>query len=326
MRKNLIVYLVIVLGCAGGIYAALHAGKRLETTRATAVSGTPPGYAETITHSQVRAPTTTMNGATQALRDNLQEPLSLLLIQLILIILLSRVFGSLLVRMGQPGVIGEMIAGIVLGPSVVGALFPGVFHFVFPATSFGALRMLSQVGVILFMFVVGMELDVHHLRTRAHTALMVSHTSIVFPYFLGVIFSLFIYQGYAPPKATFLSFALFMGIAMSITAFPVLARIIEERGLSKSYLGSMAITCAAVGDVTAWTVLAFVVAVAKADGATGTVLSMLILVVFVAGMLFIIKPLLRRWLRSGVQSMDPSRTAVVSILILVFASGLFTEV
>jgi Kef-type K+ transport system membrane component KefB len=326
MRKNLALYLLIVLGCVGGIYAALHAGKRLEATRATVAVNSPAGPADSTPPTRTQAPSTTIDSAIQALRGNLQEPLSLLLIQLILIILLARVFGSLLIRMGQPGVIGEMIAGIVLGPSVVGALFPGVFHFVFPATSFGALRMLSQVGVILFMFVVGMELDVNHLRTRAHTALMVSHTSIVFPYFLGVIFSLFIYQGYAPQKATFLSFALFMGIAMSITAFPVLARIIEERGLSKSYLGSMAITCAAVGDVTAWTILAFVVAVAKADGTAGTVLSMLTLVIFVAGMLLVIKPLLHRWLRSGVQSMGPSRTAIVAILILVFASGLFTEV
>ncbi len=319
MRKNILLYVVIVLVCGWGIYASLQAGRRLEKARlSTTLIETAP--------VPIPAPSASANGALRGFLDNLHEPLSLLLIQIILIILLARVFGSLLVWMGQPAVIGEMIAGIVLGPSVVGALFPHAFDFVFPASSFGALRMLSQVGVILFMFVVGMELDVAHLRTRAYTAVMVSHASIIFPYFLGVFFSLFIYRAYAPPNATFLSFALFMGIAMSITAFPVLARIIEERGLSKTYLGSTAITCAAVDDVSAWTILAFVVAIVKAGTLVNSLLTILILLAFVGLMLFVLKPLLQHCLSTGAQQSDPSHGTAVGILILVFASGLFTEV
>jgi Kef-type K+ transport system membrane component KefB len=323
MRRNVLLYILIVLGCGLGIYLTLQAGKHLETAKVStfAVSPATPSVAP------APQPVAPAGSILQGLRDNLHEPLSLLLVQLILIILVARVFGTFFVKMGQPAVIGEMLAGIVLGPSVVGALFPGAFQFIFPVSSLGALRMLSQVGVILFMFVVGMELDLKQLRSKAYTAVMVSHAGIVFPYFLGVIFSLFIYQSFASQNATFPAFALFMGIAMSITAFPVLARIIEERGLAKTYLGATAITCAAVDDVTAWTILAFVVAMVKAGGPGSAILTILFLLAFVAVMLFCVKPLLNRLLNRGSQpAAHPARGVIVAILILVFASGLFTEV
>ncbi|MDB6109696.1 MAG: cation/H(+) antiporter [Pedosphaera sp.] len=313
MRRNVLLYLLIVLGCGLGIYFALQTGKNLEPSKFSTPSAAPA--------------TPAAGNVLHGFRDNLHEPLSLLLVQLILIILLARVFGAGFVKMGQPAVIGEMLAGIVLGPSVVGALLPGVFQFIFPAPSLGALRMLSQVGVILFMFVVGMELDVKQLRSKAYTAVMVSHAGIVFPYFLGVVFSLFIYQSFASQNATFPAFALFMGIAMSITAFPVLARIIEERGLAKTYLGATAITCAAVDDVTAWTILAFVVAMVKAGNPGSAILTILLLVAFVLVMLFCLKPLLHRALKRETEAATgPTRGVIVGILILVFAAGLFTEV
>jgi Kef-type K+ transport system membrane component KefB len=319
MKKNLLVYLLTILVFGAGIYLTLSAGKRLESSRQAPATS----VVQTEAAPQTHAPA----GGIQMLRENLRAPLSLLLLQLILIVLFARIFGGLFVKMGQPAVIGEMLAGIVLGPSVVGALFPGAFQFIFPVDSLGALRMLSQVGIILFMFVVGMELDVAHLRRKADTAILVSHISILFPYFLGVVFSYFIFRSFAPPNVPFLSFALFMGIAMSITAFPVLARIIEERGLSGTFLGTTAITCAAVGDVTAWGILAFVVALAKFGGAGQSVVTIVLAIAFIGGMFFFGRPVLNRLIATRLPvSGIPSRGTVVGILVLVFCSALFTEV
>ena len=310
MRKYSIVYVLTLLGFGWGIYLAIHAGTRLETAHlATAAATEAPGH------------------LFQSLRDNLREPLSLLLVQLILIVLLARVFGSAFARLGQPAVIGEMLAGIALGPSLLGALAPGVFGFVFPSTSMGALRILSQVGVILFMFVVGMELDITHLRDRANAAILVSHVSIVFPYFLGVVASYFIFRDFSEGHTSFLAFALFMGISMSITAFPVLARILDERGLTGTYLGSIAITCAAVDDISAWSILAFVVAIVKAGGVVGSALTVLLAVAFAALMILVVRPLLNRWVENRpLAAVSPSRGVVVGILVLVFSSALYTEV
>jgi Kef-type K+ transport system membrane component KefB len=263
----------------------------------------------------------------EGIREKLHEPLSLLLVQLILIVLLARVFGSLFLRMGQPAVIGEMLAGVVLGPSVFGALFQGGYDFVFPANSLGALRMLSQVGVILFMFVVGMELDVLHLRRNARAAILVSHVGILFPLFLGAVAAWFVFSDYAGGKTSFTAFALFMGISMSVTAFPVLARIIEERGLSGTFLGTTAISCAAVSDITAWILLAFVVALVKANGWGGTLVMLLAAMGFLAVLFFIARPLLNGLIAARPRLVaNPTRGLVVGILVLVFAAALFTEV
>ena len=161
---------------------------------------------------------------------------------------------------GQPAVIGEIAAGVLLGPSLLGWIAPGPSAFLFPDASMPILQLLSQIGVLLFMFVVGLQLEPSHLRGRAQTAIAVSHFSIVIPFVLGVMLSLALYSRYAPPAVPFYAFALFCGVAMSITAFPVLARILEERRLTHTPLGATAITCAAVDDVTAWSILAFVVA------------------------------------------------------------------
>ncbi|HTA31032.1 MAG TPA: cation:proton antiporter, partial [Candidatus Cybelea sp.] len=263
----------------------------------------------------------------QGTREALREPLALLLIQLILIVALARFFAAHSARLGQPGVIGEMIAGIVLGPSVAGALAPGLFQFVFPAGSMGALRLLSQVGVILFMFVVGMELDLKQMRGQARTAVLVSHVSIVLPFFLGTLLSFFMYESFSTRGTNFASFALFMGVAMSMTAFPVLARILEERGLTKSHLGAMALTCAAVADVTAWTILAFVVAVAKSRNPGNCLIAIGLLVLFVGVMLWVVRPLLRR-LPAGQMGVSSGLTqnVVVTVLVVAFGAGLLTEV
>jgi Kef-type K+ transport system membrane component KefB len=248
-------------------------------------------------------------------------------VQLILIVLVARICGAVAQHVGQPAVIGEMLAGILLGPSFVGWVSPAFFQFVFPASSLGTLRMLSQIGVCLFMFVVGMDLDVGQLRPHARTAVLVSQVSIMFPYLLGVASSLFLFSTLAAPNTTFLAFALFIGISMSITAFPVLARILDERGLMKTALGSTAIACAAAADVTAWSVLAFVVAIAKAGGLAASALSIGLVLIFVGLMLFWIKPRMPQWLGQAVPSGSaPSKGVMATVLTFLFASALVTDV
>ncbi|MBY0425685.1 MAG: cation:proton antiporter, partial [Cytophagales bacterium] len=156
---------------------------------------------------------------------NLKSPLSMLLLQIVVILAVSRLFGVIFIRLGQPSVIGEIIAGIFLGPSIMGLLFPEFVTFLFPKDSLKSLQFLSQIGLAFFMFIVGTELDLQKLKHKADNALVISHASIAFPFFLGVGLSFFIFEQFAPAGVPFLTFALFMGIAMSITAFPVLARI-----------------------------------------------------------------------------------------------------
>jgi Kef-type K+ transport system membrane component KefB len=223
-------------------------------------------------------------------------------------------------------VVGEMMAGVLLGPSVFGVLTPTAFQFVFASSSLGALRLLSQIGVCLFMFTVGMEMDAAELRRRAHTAIVVSHASIIAPYFLGVLLALLLYGRLAQPEASFTGFALFMGISMSVTAFPVLLRILQDRNMLKTSLGRTAAACAAVGDVTAWGVLAFVVAIARAASVSAVTLSLGLVLVFVALMLFVIKPNLPRWVgQPALERHSPSKAVLVVVFGIVLACAVSTQ-
>lgn len=207
-------------------------------------------------------------------------------------VLVSRVFRYL----GQPPVIGEVVAGILLGPSVLGAIAPDLSHFFIPSAAAdpqglvpATLKMIAQLGAILYLFLVGLELNAAQLAGRAHAAIAVSHSSIVVPFVLGTLLALGLYPVYSHSGVPFTSFALFMGVAMSITAFPVLARILTDHGLAKSELGCMAISCAAADDVTAWCLLALVVGVAQSSlGTAGWVISGAI--GFIAVMFLIMKP------------------------------------
>ncbi|MDX2174424.1 MAG: cation:proton antiporter [Bacteroidota bacterium] len=225
---------------------------------------------------------------------NVTDPLAVLMLQIITIIFTARIFSFLFKKIGQPSVIGEITAGIFLGPSFIGYYFPEFSHFLFPVASLSNLKFLSQIGLILFMFVVGMELDFKVLRTKAHEALVISHASIIIPFALGVGFSYFIYEKFAPAGINFLSFSLFIGIAMSITAFPVLARIIQERGISKTKLGTIAITCAAIDDITAWCALAAVIAIVKAGSFVSSLYTIALAVVYILFMLRIVQPFLKQ--------------------------------
>lgn len=259
--------------------------------------------------------------------DNAQHPLARLILQLIVIVLAARAMGSFAKRLGQPPVIGEIAAGVLLGPSLLGWLLPDTSAFLFPAASMPILQLLSQIGVLLFMFVVGVELEPSHLRGKAHAAVAVSHFSIVIPFTFGVALSLALYTNYAPAGVPFHSFALFLGIAMSITAFPVLARMLEERNLTHTPLGTTAITCAAVDDVTAWSLLAFVVAVTTSGGAVAKLLMMMGLsVLFVALMIVVGRPALRRVLNPDTSGDTLSKERIAIVLAVLLSSALVTEI
>ncbi len=225
---------------------------------------------------------------------NIKSPLALLLAQLITIVLVARLFGWICVKLKQPSVIGEMFAGIVLGPSLFGLYFPEFFGALFPAESLGNIKFLSQIGLILFMYIIGMELDLKVLKTKVHEAVVVSHASIIIPFTLGVGLAYFLYVQFAPANIPFTSFALFSGIAMSITAFPVLARIVQERGLQKTRLGTVVITCAAADDVTAWCILAAVIAIVKAGSVVHTLYIILLSLAYIFMMIKIVRPFLNR--------------------------------
>jgi K+:H+ antiporter len=228
------------------------------------------------------------------LQRNLKSPLSRLLLQIVLITVVARVSGALVLKIGQPRVIGEMIAGILLGPSFLGYISPAAMNTLFPAASMENLRMLSELGVVLYMFLIGTEVHLGELWKKAHTAIWVSHASIVIPFFLGTVISLYLYSSFAPAGIAFKPFALFMGVAMSITAFPVLARIVQERNMTQSAIGIMSLGCAAVDDATAWCILAVVLALVKSESLWATTIMMALLVSFVVVMLFLLRPVLSR--------------------------------
>lgn len=229
-----------------------------------------------------------------SLIHNLEHPLALLLAQIVTIIIAARIFGWICTKIGQPTVIGEMIAGIVLGPSLLGMYFPEFSEILFPETSLGNLGFLSQIGLILFMFIVGMELDLKVLKNKANDAVVISHASIIIPFALGITLSYFVYDAFAPENVQFLSFSLFVGIAMSITAFPVLARIVQERGIHKTRLGTIVVTCAAADDITAWCLLAAVIAIVKAGSFVSALYIIGLSLAYVLLMIKVVRPFLKR--------------------------------
>lgn len=261
-----------------------------------------------------------------SLGHNLQHPLAILLAQIITIIIVARFFGWIFKKIGQPSVIGEIIAGIFLGPSVVGMYFPEFSQILFPAASLGNLQFLSQIGLILFMFVIGMELDLKVLKNKANDAVIISHASIVFPFALGMVLAYYVYHKFAPEGVEFLSFSLFLGIAMSITAFPVLARIVQERGIHKTRLGTIVITCAAADDITAWCLLAAVIAIVKAGSFVSALYVIGLAVLYVVMMLFLVKPFLKRVGDLYANNDNLSKPVVAIFFLTLIVSAYCTEI
>ncbi|HXS18953.1 MAG TPA: cation:proton antiporter, partial [Polyangiaceae bacterium] len=214
--------------------------------------------------------------------------------QMVAIIIVSRALGVLARRVGQPMVIAEITAGIILGPSLLGLLWPATTEFLFPVSSLQHLQLVSQVGLILFMFLIGLELDPKLLRGRGASSVAISYASIIVPFGLGAALAWYLYPQWSSPDVKFSTFFLFLGVAMSITAFPVLARVLSERQLLRTRVGAVAIACAAVDDVTAWCLLAFVVAAAHADGFAQAGMTTALTVLYVLLMAFVIRPILGR--------------------------------
>lgn len=189
-----------------------------------------------------------------------------LLIAVAVIIATARLFGWLFHYALQPPVIGEIIAGIALGPSLLGFVAPSLHTLLLPSAIAPALSIVAQLGVLLYLFLVGMEVDFSVVRNRACQALAISHVSIVAPFLLGAGLAIYLYPEYSNDKNSLVVFAAFVGTAMSITAFPVLARIITDRQIAATPLGSTALACAAADDITSWCMLSVLIGVAHNDG------------------------------------------------------------
>jgi Kef-type K+ transport system membrane component KefB len=250
----------------------------------------------------------------------------LLILQIGTILIAARLVGWIFGRLHQPRVVGEMLAGILLGPSLLGWLAPNFSAALFPADSLGHLNSLSQVGLLIFMFLVGLELDLGHLRELGRAAVMTSWVSIVVPFIIGAAFALYLYPRLSDPTVSFSAFALFMGAAMSVTAFPVLARILAERNMLRTRVGSVAIACAAVDDVTAWCILAAIVVMVRASSLELPVWATVSgLVAFVLLMAFVVRPALRRLEHVYEKRAVLTQDLIAIILLVVLASGWATE-
>ena len=252
-------------------------------------------------------------------------PLSIfhLLLALAAVIAAGRSLGVVFRWIGQPPVIAEVIAGILLGPSLLGWISPAAREFILPDSVAPALSVVAQLGVILYMFIIGLELDVGLLRERGHSTVAISHASIVVPFLLGALLALGMYRALTLPEVSFTIFALFLGAAMSVTAFPVLARILTDRKMTRTRLGVIAITCAAVDDASAWCLLALVVGVAKSN-VKEAVMTSTLTIGYIALMFLLVRPLVHRWCQ-WLGDKPPSAEVLAIIFVAVLASSIITE-
>ena len=251
----------------------------------------------------------------------MQSDVSHLLLALTVVIVVARSVGALFHAVRQPRVVGELVAGIVLGPSVLGRLAPGAFHFLLPPSVAGTFGLVSQVGIVFFMFLVGAELDLQLLRSRALPALAIAQASIAMPLGLGVAMGFALHPTLAPAGVTPVVFALFVGVAMAITAFPVLARLLADHGLQQTPLGTLSLTSAAINDVTAWVLLAFLIGLVKGQ-IGGVWRTVALLVGFIGAMIGGVRPLLVWALRRQAWT---ERTALYAALVFMMVSALVAE-
>lgn len=289
-----LVYSVVLLLAIGALFLIMRTGESLV---APAASG------------MATAATTAKN-----------ETFLQLLLALVAVIVTGVIVGKVFTYIGQPPVIGEVVAGILLGPSLLG---PELSARILPPSVAPFLSIIAQLGVLLYMFTVGLELHADLIKRRAHATVITSHVSIIVPFLMGALLALVLYPHLATNEVSFTSFALFMGVAMSITAFPVLARILTDRGLIKTELGVIALSCAAIDDVTAWCLLAFVVGVAQTQlSAAFTVVGWTLL--YLVFMLLVVRPLLVRLLARW-ETGELPRTLVALIFVALLLSALATE-
>jgi len=309
-RNGLLFYILMIVGFGAVIYSIITRGKTLEIARGGVGAVHPTSSDGNLEHFL------------GSFHQNIRLSLPVILLQVVVIILVARLLGVLFKKIGQPAVIGEIVAGVMLGPSLLGLLSPAVSEFLFPPDSMVNLQFLSQLGLVLFMFIIGMELDIQVIHKQARDAVIISHASIIIPYALGMGLSYFLYDQFAPANTPFLHFSLFMGIAMSITAFPVLARILQERGMTGTRLGVLAITCAAADDVTAWCILAALIAIIKAGTSMNAMFTIALVVFYCLLMIFPVRMLLQKVFASERLS---NRTMMALVFVVLLLSAYMTE-
>ena len=242
------------------------------------------------------------------------------LLTLAAVVALGWVLSQLFRKLGQPPVIGEVVAGLMLGPSVLGQVWPEAQRFLLPAEVAPHLGVIAQFGVILYMFLIGLELNPGLLEDGARATLLISHASIAAPFVLGAALALPLYPRLSSSDVPFTGFALFIGVAMAITAFPVLARILSDQRMQTTRLGVLALACAATGDATAWCLLAFVVGIAQAK-IRGAFVVIGFTLAYLAFMLLIVRPLAARMTK-----VSSTRSSVALVLVALLLSALATEV
>ena len=274
--------------------------------------------------STLVAPAPAITAAAAGATSGKTDVLLHVLLALLTVIVAARVCGALCKRIHQPPVIGEVIAGILLGPSLLGRISSSAMNFVLPPSIAPILSIIAQIGVILFMFLIGLRLNTAELKHRTQATVAISHASILFPFVLGSALALWLYPKLSTSDVPFTIFALFLGVSLSVTAFPVLARILTDRGIDKTHLGIVALTCAAVDDVTAWCLLAFVMAVAKAE-ISGAVVTFLLTGLYLGFMLLVARPLMVRTVRAQELRNSVPQGAVAVVVVGLLLSALATE-
>lgn len=263
----------------------------------------------------------------QSVSHHALSDIGMLLVQLVVILVVVRLVGWIFTKLHQPTVIGEILAGILLGPSLLGYLWPEGMELLFPEHSLRNLELLSQFGLILFMFTIGMELRMRDIKGQAREALIISQSGIILPFVLGVFLTYSIFHDPALGiTSNFLSLSLFVGISLSITAFPVLARIIQERSLSHSHLGRLALSTAASGDIVAWLMLAAIMAVSQGGSFTSALYNMLFLGIYLIIIFGIFRPLFGLVGRVFRHKEIVTKSLMGLIFILLLASSYFTEI
>ncbi|MBP1645883.1 MAG: cation/H(+) antiporter [Bacteroidetes bacterium] len=308
--KGTFFYLIITSLFTALIFYIIYIGKDLEVGR------------EIIRNFSKNTP---FQDFSNFISNNLKNSVGLLILQIITIIIVARGIGFFFRKMGQPVVIGEILAGIILGPSLLGTYFPEFSNFLFAKDSLGGLQILSQVGLVLFMFVIGMELNLKVLKNTAYEATVISHASIIIPFALGIGLAYYLYPSFAPENIPFSSFSLFIGIAMSITAFPVLARIVQEKGLHKTKIGALSLICAAINDITAWCLLAVIIAVVKAGSFASSIYTIVFAIAYVFLMISVVRPFLKKIVSSSKSDISLNKTLVVIVFLVLLISSFITE-
>jgi Kef-type K+ transport system membrane component KefB len=273
-------------------FKATAVDRNLNNATAIPLDVAKPGPAGALTTPSGLPPAGERFTGTKA-RESFGHLVAIFLLAVAIVMLVARLFGALAVRISQPRVMGEVVAGIALGPTIFGWLAPGLQAAIFPADILPAFGIAANLGLVFYMFLVGLELDPRQLKGRLSQAAAISNTSVALPMILGIAVALPLYKLVGPDKK-FVAFALFMGVAMSITAFPVLARILVERRMLRRPLGALTLACAAIDDVTAWFLIALATAVATAGGTSDVLTTIALAIAFTAFMLIVVRRLLSR--------------------------------